>query len=242
MRRAAIFALGLTALAAPALGCEAPADEGLLYFSCAPKAELLLLPEDAGVPSLGDDEILVTGGYTATDRREGGRPKPVGLFVSEGRVASREYVRFDGVLTVEAGRPTLHYRRRVSLGGAVWDLEDKAARAAFLEAARARGAGVAQSHLLIIDGAVDTAPVDGAPRFRRRILFQTDEGIGIWDSGAEMLTLDAAARSVHGRFAPEMALNLDMGSYDFCQIGEARCGALSYAQTGKLSNMLRLGE
>lgn len=242
MRRAAFLALFTALIGAPALACDAPEDEGLLYFSCAPKASLLLLPEDAGAPALGEGELIVTGGYTATDRREGGRPKPVGLFVSEGRVASREYVRFDGVLTVEAGRPALHYRRRVALGGEVWDLEDTAARAAFLAAAETSGAAVAQSHLLIIDGAVDTAPVDGAPRFRRRILFQTSAGVGVWDSGAEMLTLDEAARAVHAQFAPEMALNLDMGSYDFCQIGEARCGALSYAQTGKLSNMLRLSE
>ena len=223
-----------------AWACETPSDEGVLFYSCTPKAELLLLPEDAGAPSLAPDQLLITGGYTATDKREGDRPKPVGLFSSEGRIASREYVRFDGVLTIVDGEPKLHYRRRVDVNGRRFDLEDRSDRSAFLEAAEASTASLLQSHLLIIDGAVDTAPVSGAPVFRRRILFQKNEAVGVWDSGDAALTLDEAAREVAARFAPDMALNLDMGSYDFCRKGPENCGALSYAQTGKLSNMLRL--
>ena len=49
-----------------------------------------------------------------------------------------------------------------------------------------------------------------------------------------------AARDVARRFNPKMALNLDMGSYDFCNEGGRNCGALSLEETGKLSNVLRL--
>ena len=238
MRFTAILA-AIFALSPQAWACEAPDDDGLLYHSCDAAAALLLLPEDAGAPDLANDELLVTGGYTATDARDDGRPKPVGLFASEGRIASREYVRFDGVLTIAEGRPRLHYRRRVKFLGRNWDLEDRADRSGFLAAAETSGASLLQSHLLIIDGAVDTAPVSGAPVFRRRILFQKGDAVGVWDSGADALTLDEAAREVARRFAPDMALNLDMGSYDFCQRGAVRCGALRYAQTGKLSYMLR---
>ena len=236
----AALVLAATLTAGSSQACEAPDDEGLLYFSCAPEAKLLLLPEDAGAPDPATDALTVTGAYTATDRRDGGRPKPVGLMERGGEIVSREYVRFDGVLTISDGRPSLHYRRRVALGGRIWDLEQSGDRAGFLGVAAAMKAAVMQSHLLIIDGALDTAPIADAPVFRRRILFQMANGaVGVWDSGGSVLTLHEAASEVHQRFAPDMALNLDMGSYDFCQRGADLCGALTYAGTGKLSNMLR---
>ena len=238
---AALLAACLFGPAAPSFACEKPDDPGLLFWSCGPEARLLLLPEDAGAPPVEPDLLTVTGAYTATDRRDDARPKPVGLFVRAGEVVSREYVRFDGVATVEAGRLAIHYRRAVELGERRFDLEAAEDRAAFLDMAAARDASVFQSHLLIISGRVDTRPVDGAPVFRRRILFQTEDGgVGVWDSSPGALTLDEAAREVQARFKPAMALNLDMGSYDFCLKGATLCGALAYAQTGKLSNMLQL--
>lgn len=237
----ALLAAAFCALCGPAAACDAPAADDLLYFSCAPEAALLVLPEDAGAPTTSPDALTVTGGYTAVDRREDQKPKPVGLFARDGEIFSREYVRFDGVLVVEGGALALHHRRRVRLAGRLWDLDRPEERRGFLDAAAASRASLLQSHLLIIDGAVDTAPIADAPVFRRRILFQrADGGIGVWDSGRRAMTLHQAALEAHRLFAPRMAINLDMGSYDFCQRGEALCGALSYAQTGKLSNMIRL--
>lgn len=240
MRLAAAL-LAATLVASPAFACEKPDDPGLLFWSCNAEAAVLLLPEDAGAPPVEPGLLTVTGAYTATDRRDEQRPKPVGLFARAGEVVSREYVRFDGVLTIEDRRPALHYRRDVGLAGRRFDLEDAEQRTAFMDAARDAGASVLQSHLLIVRGRVDTSPVEGAPSFRRRILFETgDGGVGVWDSSPRALTLDEAAREVAERFAPVMALNLDMGSYDFCLKGATLCGALVYAQTGKLSNMLQL--
>lgn len=214
-------------------------DGDLIFTSCAGGAvELRLLPEDAD--STPDGVLDVTGGYTATDSRDKGRPKPVGLFVRAGEVISREYVRFDGVLTVTDGQPTLHHRRRISFGDQRYDLEKAANRKAFLSRATETGSAVMQSHLLIVDGKVDTAPIDGAPRFRRRILFQmTDGQFGVFDSTPRMLTLNEATEEVAKRFTPNMALNLDMGSYDFCRRGQRLCGALGPQSTSKLSNLLR---
>lgn len=233
------FVLGATAAQAAGGGLCDIQDDELIFTSCAGGAvELRLLPEDAGATP--DGALDVTGGYTATDRRAEGRPKPVGLFVRGGEVISREYVRFDGVLTVDDGAPTLHHRRRVLFSGQRYDLEDAADRAAFLSRAAAAGSAVMQSHLLIVDGMVDTAPIDGAPRFRRRILFQMKDGaFGVFDSSPRMLTLNEATEEVAARFAPDMALNLDMGSYDFCRSGAKLCGALGPQSLGKLSNLLR---
>ena len=240
--RLAGVVLGIGVAASAEAGvCDAPDASTLLWSDCdgASTARLVLLPEDASVtPS---DAIDVTGAYTATDKREGGRPKPVGLFVRSGDVVSREYVRFDGLLVIDAaGEATLGYRRRARFGGDIFDLEDKEARKAFIDAVAARGGSLLQSHLLIVEGAVDTAPVAGAPRFRRRILMQDEDGsLGLYDSTPRALTLNEAANEVARLFSPAMALNLDMGSYDFCRQGETLCGALRYDETGKLSNLLR---
>ncbi len=236
----------LCAVAPPAhadgLGAICDADDPtLIWTDCAgnQRASLLLLPEDAGITPA--DALDVTGVYTATDKRDGGRPKPVGLFIRRGEVISREYVRFDGLVLIDAqGRLTLGYRRQMAFGERSYDLDDPADRTGFLDAVAAVGGSLGQSHLLIIDGRVDAAPVDDAPRFRRRILMQAPDGtLAIFDSGARALTLAEAAEEVAGKFAPAMALNLDMGSYDFCRRGTELCGMLSYGQTGKLSNLLR---
>lgn len=233
------FLVGAWATQAAGNGLCALEDDDLIFTSCSGGGvELRLLPEDAGPTPEG--ALDVTGAYTATDKRDESRPKPVGLFVRGGEVISREYVRFDGVLTVTDGAPTLHHRRRVALNGQRYDLENMSDRSAFLASAAKTGSAVMQSHLLIVDGEVDTAPIDGAPRFRRRILFQMKDGaFGVYDSSPRALTLNEATEEVAAKFAPEMALNLDMGSYDFCSRGGALCGALGLQATGKLSNLLR---
>ncbi|MEM7544381.1 MAG: hypothetical protein AAF367_02510 [Pseudomonadota bacterium] len=221
--------------------CDAD-DPTLIWSDCGAVAhgELLLLPEDASLTP--DGALDVTGVYTATDKRGEDKPKPVGLFVRDGTVISREYVRFDGVLVVEPeGEITIGFRRNYTFRGNAYDLEEPTLRARFIDDVAEAGASLAQSHLLIIDGRVDAAPVEGAPRFRRRILMQAVDGtLGIYDSSPRALTLAEAAEEVAQKFAPAMALNLDMGSYDFCRDGTRLCGALTYEQTGKLSNMLRL--
>lgn len=200
---------------------------------------LRLLPEDTGATP--PDALDVTGAYTASDRRAGDKPKPVGLMVRNGEVISREYVRFDGLLTVDAaGNPVIHMRSRVSFSGIAYDLNQSAARAAFLKGVADAGGDVMQSHLLIIDGAADVADQAGAPQFRRRIMFQMANGdVGVFDSSPRALTLHDATEEVAARFAPAMALNLDMGSYDFCRRGDTLCGLLTGDGTAKLSNVLR---
>lgn len=247
MRSGLVWRLGLAAgilFAAEARGAAlCGADEPtLIWAGCrgdAPGVGVLLLPEDTGPTP--PDALDVTGGYTATDSRDDGKPKPVGLFVRSGEVINREYVRFDGVLIVDrAGAPRIVHRMRAAFGDETYNLEDPARRTAFLDALAAAGASALQSHLLIVDGAVDAFPAEGAPAFRRRILMMMLDGtFGLYDSSPRALTLAEATAEVAKKFAPEMAFNLDMGSYDYCNRGGARCGALPLDQTAKLSNLLR---
>ena len=238
----------LAAAPAPAAACPPPSDK-LLFHSCWGQGRLAvyLLPEDLPVPEAAAEgrRLVVTGAYTARDSRGDGLPKPVGLFVHGGAVINPNLGHMDGVLLVDPanGRPELQHRARLPLGGRDYDLTALDQRRAFLAEASARGLSVLQSHLLIVDGEVDVGPQEDAPVFIRRMLFTDDEGFGLYQTRWPE-TLRGAARQLARELAPKMALNLDMGSYDYCQRAEAdaeaSCGRLDRDNTGKLSNLLVL--
>jgi len=151
----------------------------------------------------------------------------------------------DGVLIIgpESGAPALYHRTKVPLGGRDYDLTQLAERRDFAAAASAARLSVLQSHLLIVDGKVDVRPQDEAPVFARRMLFVSADGFGIYQPEGAM-TLLSAAEQLAGELAPTMALNLDMGSYDYCRVSasgpENACGILGPDNTDKLSNLLML--
>jgi hypothetical protein len=229
-----------------------PPSENLLFMSCwgdSARLDLALLPED--VADIGAQlspgvslRLIITGAYTGTMPREDGKPKPVGLFLRDGQVVSREYGRMDGLL-IGGGKPHLFHAERFSLDGHQANLDRPTDRAEFLEhAARARLSAL-QSHLVIDRGQVDVRPRDGAPSFRRRMLFtRLDGSWGVFDTAANRLTLHEATQALANAHAPWMALNLDMGGFDYCQRatpeGVTPCGALPAQATGKLSNLLIL--
>ncbi len=248
IHRLAGLALLATLAAAPAAACPPPSDN-LLFHSCWGQGHLaaLLLPEDFPVPEpvTTGRRLVVTGTYTARDSRGDGLPKPVGLFVQGGAVINPNLGHMDGVLLVDPanGRPELQHRARLPLGGRDYDLTALDQRRAFLAEASARGLSVLQSRLLIVDGEVDVGPQEDAPVFIRRMLFKDDAGFGIYQTRWPKSLYDAA-RQLAKAMAPRMALNLDMGSYDYCQRAEAdaeaSCGRLDRDNTGKLSNLLVL--
>jgi hypothetical protein len=208
---------------------------------------VLLVPDDLPLPPPGEGRaVVVTGGYTGRDARAGGTPAPVGLAVRRGAVIGRHLAPMDGILLIDpdgTGAPRLHAKTAVPLGGERYDLTDPAERSRFLAAAAEARVSVLQSHLLIIDGRVDTRPVEDAPRAARRILYTKGDAFGVWESDGAV-TLDAAARALEAAAAPEMAFNLDMGGHDFCldrrDRTETACGLNRADYAEALSTLLLL--
>lgn len=249
-RLAAPILAVILAYPAAGAGCPGPSAE-LLFHSCwaGGRAEILLLPEDLPVPPPPAEgrRMVVTSAYTGKDSRVPGLPNPVGLFVHGGAVVNPEMARMDGLLVADPadGSVRLEHRGRARLGGDAYDLTDLAARRAFLAEAAARGVSVLQSHLVIVDGSVDVRPQDDAPVFVRRLLFTGASGFGLYQTKLPVTLRDAAAE-LAAAIGPDMALNLDMGSYDYCLAAEngseRNCGVLGRDSTEKLSNLLLLAD
>lgn len=246
-RLAAAALLAATLYAPPAHACPTPTPE-LLFHSCwgAAQADVHLLPDDPPtLPGEGSPGrwLAVTGAYTGKDARADGAPNPVGLFIDGGRLIQPNLARMDGVLVVGALSRSLalHHRERVRLGGKRFDLSKIEERRAFTDAAADAGISVIQSHLLIVDGRPDVRPTSNAPMFVRRLLFTDRDGYGVWESPRAM-TLFEATRALEAAQGPDMALNLDMGSYDYCWMladgALSSCGFLGRDDTGRLSNLL----
>lgn len=236
---------GIMVLAPAAGAAEAaclPPQPSLIFASCtgSVRAELVLLGPGTGVPdAIPATGLAVTGTYTS-----GEEPEPEGFVMDRGTAVDPYIQGWDGLLLLDvSGAPTLAHVERVSLGDETYNLRKTSERRAFVEQASQQTYSAIQSHLLIVDGEVDVREQVDAPRFRRRILFTGNDGMfGVYDSSPRALTLYQAATELAARFAPEMAFNLDMGSYDYCSHKangvEISCGALERSQTGKLSNIL----
>ena len=232
--------------AAPSHARDCAADvPGVLFAGCAGDVTARLdLVGEAGVEareaSPAIRRVTVTGSYTSGEKRE-----PEGLFIVGGRAVDPYPQGWDGVALIDGrGHLSLHHVERIDVGNERFDLRRKPSRRAFAQAARAHGWSAFQSHMLVIDGKVDTRPREGASRFARRLLFTLADGtVGLYETSP--LTLHEAAMAIEAALSPVMAFNLDMGSYDYCRIeeegdGARECGALPASQTGKLSNVLTL--
>ena len=241
-----IFSAVWIAAINPAQAATCPvADKSLLLNSCtaSPEAALILLAPDAIIPNdLAAPEkttLVITGAYTSGEKVE-----PEGFVIDHGKPYDPYIQGWDGLLLITPeGDLSLHHVSRVKFRGSLSNLRDKGQRRAFVARAKQLGLSAIQSHLLITDGALDVRDVSGAPSFRRRILFSyQDGGYGIFDSGERALTLFEAANEVADLYKPDMAFNLDMGSYDYCALtadgAETNCGDLARSATRKLSNIL----
>ena len=225
----------LLAPAEPQLCGPACDDQSLLFTSRrgAYAASVMLkapAPKPLAEVIAGDDIALVTTGvYTSP------HGMPVGLAIVEGRVVNPVPRGWSGLILVRPdGRIVLKDMGRVEVGHVPRDLRQSLADLkAFVAAAERDRLTVLQSHLLIGDGELKITSKAPSKPFRRRIIFEDGEGhIGIFDSGERELSLYDAAAEVRRRYAPRLAINLDMGSYDFCQRRKtpsdvlASCGTL----------------
>jgi len=229
---------------AQAMTCPVVGND-LLLNSCtsSTQANLVLLTADASIPKdlAAPDKttLVVTGAYTSGEKVE-----PEGFVIDHGKPYDPYIQGWDGLLLITPeGALSLHHVAKVKFRGSLSNLRDRAQRRAFVARAKQLGLSAIQSHLLITESKLDVRNVSGAPRFRRRIVFSYESGeYGIFDSGTRSLTLFEAAKEVQEKYAPNMAFNLDMGSYDYCALTRAgredNCGQLNRGNTQKLSNIL----
>ena len=249
IRRVALAALAAMLMAGRSEACPEPS-RTILWHSCWGQAsvDLLLLPEDLPLPQSAREgtSLLVTGAYTGREPRGDGRPDPVGLFVRRGEVIGRNMAPMDGILLIDPeGAARLEHRRAVEFDGGTYDLGSPPERRRFLDRAAATGFSVLQSHLIVIQGAGDVSADVTAPAYVRRVLFEDADGLGLYESLLPVTLHDAAATVVREHGA-RMALNLDMGSYDFClrltaDRSPENCGVVGTDDDmAKLSNLLVL--
>lgn len=249
------FAAGAMALGLVGAGADTafandlaePLPAGVLFFEAAAdtaEVSLLFLPDDldASAPNpAAAERLIITGAYSSGDRFA-----PEGFVIRDGDPTHPWPQGWDGLLLVGAdGDAALHDVSAVAYGGVTYNLRDKAERTVFLARAAADKLSAVQSHLLIRDGALDLRPVENAPRFRRRMLFQLDDGrIGVFDTSPRSVTLYEGAAQLLDAVGPAMAINLDMGAYDFCERqiqGKARrCGLLGRNAISRLTNLIAL--
>ena len=227
----------LSVVATSVVAC--PTDSRVLFVSCStPVSTSFASLDGTPAPEGPENSLTITGTYSSGDRFG-----IEGIAIDAGTMISRRFQGWDGlaVITPE-GNLSLHHVERVSLEGTTFNLRNAGERQAFEKKAGQRKLSAIQSHLLITDGKVDVRDQPGQPRFRRRILFMTRDGdIGVFDTGGQALTLFDAATALQEAAAPEMAFNLDMGSYDYClwnRGGMKNCGRLNRDSTGILTNVL----
>ncbi len=232
--------LGLTSLAAQAAAdC---AQENTLFSPCSGdvKVELVVLPSNDQTSPPNRRRITVTGTYSSGDRFG-----IEGLALKNGIAESKRFQRWDGGLLIHSnGTAQIVNVGSIKLNGISYNLRDTTQRASFLANAKRQKISFIQSHLLITNGALDTREVSGAPRFQRRILYADASGnISLYDSKNRALTLYEAALELHKNHGAHMAFNLDMGSYDFCEIetgdSSQSCGIIRSASDERLTNLLR---
>ena len=211
------------------------ADPQLLITNCQ-KALKLGFSEPASRPD--GAELVVTGTYSSGDRLG-----VEGLAVMNGAIKSRRLQTWDGLVYIYAnGRFDIQRRDALTLHGQSFDIRNIDAARALLELAKERGDSLFQSHLLIHEGALDLRAVDGAPRFKRRILFTAQDGhFGVWESLAPLSLFEAAERLLKAYPQITNAVNLDMGAYNFCRdAAGADCGRLG-VDPARLTNLLSFG-
>ncbi|MGH6816778.1 MAG: hypothetical protein ACREC6_13855 [Hyphomicrobiaceae bacterium] len=194
--------------------------------------------QDPYAPPAAD--LLITGTYTTPDKM------PTGLAVDGNRIISSMLQPWDGLIVVRNdGRIFLKDIERFEFDWEPLDLRRSLEHyQKLLRTAAERGWTMVQSHLLIRQEAVIVKNAPGLPKFQRRMILQDRNGaIAIYDSRDRQLTLFEASEEVVRKYAPQLAINLDMGVYDFCRRRGTgglieKCGFLD--DTVKLTNLIRI--
>jgi hypothetical protein len=222
---------------ANAEGCPARAQVSV-FHSCEIPAVVDLQFHPLNLEHAPNNILSVTGAYSSADRFG-----VEGLAVDGERLVSSRFQGWDGFLLVSAaGKPRIFNASNIQLDGRAFDLKRQPNRRDFVTQARADGYSLIQSHLLIVDGALDVRQVENARRFVRRMFFTDSAGWGVYETKSAVTLYDAALE-IQEALNPDMVMNLDMGAYNYCQqntpTGFKPCGDL-FTNAENLTNLITI--
>jgi hypothetical protein len=231
------IALCIAPITAMAEGCPARA-QASVFHSCEIPAVVDLQFHPLKLEHGATDILSVTGAYSSADRFG-----VEGLAIDAERLVSSRFQGWDGFLLVSPdGTPQVFNASDIQLGDRAFNLKRQPDRRDFVAAARAGGYSLIQSHLLIVDGALDVRQVDNARRFVRRMFFTDQAGWGVYETKSAVTLYDAALE-IQEALNPDMVLNLDMGAYNYCQKntpdGFKSCGDL-FTNAENLTNVITI--
>ncbi len=182
--------------------------------------------------------LIVTGGYTSPLKI------PAGLAINKGKIINPALQKWDGFLIIDsdgkihiADVNQINYQfRQFNLHKSYEDYRY------FLKIASREKLTVIQSHLLINQGKILTTEGKNSKIFRRRVVFGTaDGGIHVYDSLEQVITLHALAKTLKEQYDAQIALNLDMGIYNYGMLYNKKGKTKDYSSLGQniiLSNVL----
>jgi hypothetical protein len=183
-----------------------------------------------------DDKLVITGAYTSSYKR------PVGLFTINGEIINPAIRDWSGLVIISNGKVYIENAKNIVLNfrrlNIVDSLDDLRV---FIDWVEDNKASVFQSHL-VVNNSLPKASSKNA-KFRRRMIYEDiNNDIFIYDSYEKELTLFDAANFLIKEHNAIKAVNLDMGTYNYCnrklKNGIENCGYLK--DTTILSNVLRL--
>ena len=227
----------LLPFSANAEGCPARAQVSL-FHSCEISAAVDLQFHPLKFEHASTDILSVTGAYSSADRFG-----VEGLAIDGERLVSSRFQGWDGFLLVSpSGDPAIYSAVKIRLGDRSFDLKRQPDRRDFVTQARGEGYSLIQSHLLIVDGALDVRQVENARRFVRRMFFTDSAGWGVYETKSAVTLYDAAVE-IQEALNPDMVMNLDMGAYNYCQkntpTGFDACGDL-FTNAENLTNLITI--
>ncbi|MEO0896735.1 MAG: hypothetical protein AAFY71_10080 [Bacteroidota bacterium] len=191
---------------------SAPAGEKYESFAFFNRNKLPVQRISSALPlQQSDHRLIMTATYTSP------YGMPTGLCISGGKVINPFLQKWDGMILIQNGKIRLAHIDQLPLPFSQIDIKrDYNHYKAFLEMATTSQMTVLQSHLLVDRGKVAVGGNSSARKMRRRVIFQTkDQGLHIYDSMDDLLSLKECAEILVNQYKANVAINLDMGGYNF---------------------------
>jgi len=185
------------------------------------------------------NRLIVTGTYTSPFHA------PVGFTINQGKVLNPALQKWDGILVIDYnGKAHIADMNHLMYNFTRFDIRNSYKDyLTFFKIAQVNKLTIIQSHLIISNGniLIDKQNLK-REKFRRRVIFQTkDNALYVYDSFQQRLTFYQLAKILKNKYNAQIALNLDMGTYNYAVLYENNRETKNYSELGSsviLSNFL----